>query len=66
MSRPATFRQADVERAIKAAQASGLPVAGCEITPEGTIRILTTPPIKAEVPADTYGGWKKQRGDRAA
>ena len=66
MSRPATFKQADLQRAIKAFKAEGLPVCGGEITADGKISILTTPPIKADVPADTYGGWKKQRGDRAA
>lgn len=66
MSRPATFKQSDIQRAIKAAKAMDLPVTGYEITAEGTIRILTAPVIKADAPTDTYGGWKKSRGDRAA
>lgn len=66
MSRPATFKQADVQRAIKAVQAQGLPVFETIISPDGAIRVLTAPVVKADVPADTYGGWKKPRGDRAA
>lgn len=66
MSRPATFKQVDLQRAIKAFKAEGLPVCGGEIGPDGVIRILTAPIVKADVPADAYGGWKKSRGDRAA
>lgn len=64
MTRPATFRQSDVERAIKAVRAAGLPVEGVEIV-DGRIRVLTTRPAE-EKPADPYEDWKRQRGDRAA
>lgn len=38
------FRQADLQRAVKAVQAAGLPVTAIEIAPDGTIRILTSEP----------------------
>ena len=38
--RPSTFRQSDVERAVKAARSSGLTVASIEVTPNGTIRVI--------------------------
>jgi len=38
LNRPSLFRRQDVERAIKAAQASGLPIARIEIDPH-TARI---------------------------
>lgn len=41
MKTNATFKQVDVERAIKAAQKAGLKVEVVEITRDGTIRILT-------------------------
>ena len=37
---PSTFRQSDVERAIKAARAAGLPVVRVEVARDGTIRII--------------------------
>lgn len=64
MTRTVSFRQSDVERAIKAVQAAGLPVEGVEIV-DGRIRVLTTR-AAAEQPADDYGNWKRKRGDRAA
>lgn len=36
-----TFKQSDLTRAVKAARAADLPVAGVEITRDGTIRVLT-------------------------
>lgn len=41
MNRPATFRQADLKRAIRCVQSCELPVEGVEITKDGTIRVLT-------------------------
>lgn len=41
MSRGAcTFKERDVKAAVKAAQAAGLPIAGVEITKDGTIRVI--------------------------
>ena len=37
--RPATFRQADLTRAIKAALAAGLQIASAAITRDGDIRL---------------------------
>ena len=39
--RPWTFRQNDVARAVKAAQAAGLTVRTVEVTSNGTIRVIT-------------------------
>ena len=41
MSRAARFSQADITRAIKALEKAGVSVAGAEIMPNGTIRLLT-------------------------
>jgi hypothetical protein len=45
MARLATFKQADLARAIKTAKAYDLPVTGYEISRDGTIRILTGAPL---------------------
>ena len=39
MTKPARFSQADLIRAMKAAEKAGFQVAGCEIKPDGTIRV---------------------------
>lgn len=38
----ATFKQADLVRAVKAAHAAGLAVTATQITPDGTIRLIHT------------------------
>jgi hypothetical protein len=38
----ATFRQADLVRAVKAARAAGLPVTATQIAPDGTIKLIHT------------------------
>lgn len=54
MNKPATFKAADVARAIKAISGQGLPIGAIEFAPDGTIRVMTTPegstpsPTKAE------------------
>jgi hypothetical protein len=47
MTRPARFTSADISRAVRAAEKCGLSVAGYEIEPNGTIRILTSLPQAA-------------------
>lgn len=39
MGRVAPFKQADVARALRGAEAAGLKPSGCTILPDGTIRI---------------------------
>jgi hypothetical protein len=51
VTRPSRFSQADLTRAIKAAEKAGLHVAGYEISIDGTIRILTP----AMLPANDTG-----------
>ena len=41
MSRRAVFRQSDIERALKAAQAVGLTVAGYELDADGRLVVFT-------------------------
>jgi hypothetical protein len=40
--RTATFKQADLVRAVKAARAAGLSVTATQITPDGTIKLVHT------------------------
>lgn len=62
MTRRATFTKADLVRAILAVQAAGLPVARCEITPEGRIVVTTESTAAPESPLDA---WKNTRGRNA-
>lgn len=39
--RPATFRQTDIARAIRGAEAAGVEVARIEVAPDGRIVIVT-------------------------
>lgn len=41
MTRAATFRKADIARAVEAVKAAGCPVEYVEILRDGTIRIIT-------------------------
>jgi hypothetical protein len=47
VTKPARFSQTDLTRAIRAFEKAGLQVAGAEIQPTGTIRILTGEPTAA-------------------
>jgi hypothetical protein len=57
--RPATFTQADVARAIRAARQAG---AECvEVRPDGTIVVLLkSAPIVPAVPNDPFTQWERQ------
>jgi hypothetical protein len=65
MTRPRTFRQADLGRALREFRRQGLPIAGAEITADGVIRILTSAaPVRELTP---YEKWQAENnGDRAA
>lgn len=52
MTKRATFRTADLNRALDVAEKRGLAVASYEITPDGTIRVLTAPPGSTPPSAD--------------
>lgn len=63
MTTKITFRQADLQRAVKAVQAAGLPVTAIEIAPDGTIRVLTSEPASALSP---YEQWKADEAKRSS
>lgn len=64
MSRtPATFRQADYVRAVKAARASGLDVVRSEIGPDGRI-ILVHSAEKDAAPESEFDAWRVKRDAR--
>lgn len=58
MSRALAFRPSTLDRALAAAEKRGLKVSGYEITPDGTIRILTAetgaPVPSAETAEDAW------------
>jgi acylphosphatase len=62
--RPSTFRQADISRAVKAAQTAGLAIGKVEVAPDGTIRVIvaSTPELS---PANSFDQWKSKNA-RAA
>jgi hypothetical protein len=59
--RPLSFRQADVERAVKAALSTGLAVGMVEVTQNGTIRILTAAAIAEQSAANPFDNWKAKK-----
>jgi hypothetical protein len=56
----ATFRQADLARAVKAARAVGLAVVATEISPDGTIR-LEHEAVSINNSSDPFDQWKAKR-----
>jgi trans-aconitate methyltransferase len=55
LTKAASFRLTDVQRAIKAVRATGLRVYAVEVGPDGTVRILTS---KASALSEEYEGRK--------
>lgn len=64
MTRRAVFKQADVERALRAAKAVGYKHATVDILPDGTLRLLTQP-IAVEKPLSPLQAWRQGNGGRA-
>jgi hypothetical protein len=62
--RPSTFRQADVSRAVKAAQTAGLTIGKVEVAPDGTIRVIVANAPELS-PANPFDQWKSKNA-RAA
>lgn len=56
MSAPATFKQVDLTRALKAALAAGLNVAGYEIAPDGRIIVHT---VETTTETTTSNEWDR-------
>jgi hypothetical protein len=63
MSRPARATQADISRAIKAAQRSGLTVARVEV--DGTKIVVLTAQEAAKAPESALVEWRRKRDARA-
>ena len=59
----ATFRQADLTRAVKAARAVGLDVVATEIAPDGTIRLVHKAGSAPDI-SDPFDAWKAKRDAR--
>lgn len=62
MNAPAKFRyprKAEIERSVAAAKACGLDVAGIEVSPDGTIRIMEARAV-ADVPANDFDRFSDQ------
>ena len=66
MSAKVRWRQSDVTRAIKSVRDSGEPVAGVDIRPDGTIRVLTTLPAPSNPEPSPLEAWERERGLDAA
>lgn len=65
MTQAATFRIADLRRAIRATESAGLSVAGVEVARDGTIRVLTgaAPTAQGLSPLEA---WEAANGLRVA
>jgi hypothetical protein len=53
----ATFKKADVTRAIDAARKSGLDIGRVEVTKDGTISIVVGKPLMPEELEEAEGEW---------
>ena len=63
---PATFKQADLTRAVKAARAAGLDVARTEIMPDGMIRLIHSAEVTSESKDEFEEYWSRRQGSRDA
>jgi hypothetical protein len=64
--RKGSFKQADIVRAIKAAQKANLPVTGIEVDKQaGALRVFTAK-IDAAEARDSYTAWKVRRNAYAS
>lgn len=61
--RPATFKQSDLTRAVKAVRATGLPMARTLILPDGTFVFDHRTEVTSE-PASPFDEWKAKRDAR--
>lgn len=58
--RPSAYAvQKIIERAIKAAKDAGMDVGGVEVSPDGTVRVLT----KESTKVDAFSDWKRERAN---
>jgi len=57
---PASFKQADLARAMKAVRAAGFEVARTDILPDGTIRLIHKAEVASD-PATPFDQWKAKR-----
>ena len=57
--RPSTFRQTDITKAVKGAQAGGVEVAKVEIDRTGKIVVFTTKAALAGEPETDFDRWKQ-------
>jgi hypothetical protein len=62
---PATFKQVDVVRMIRAARAAGLEVARTEVSPDGKI-VLVHKTESSAAPLAPYDEWKAKHDARQA
>lgn len=66
MTKPATFRQADVERIVRALKAVGETVVGVERTADGGFLVLTGSPGDSKPRLSELERWRQKRGRSAA
>lgn len=66
MSRAASFTQADVQRAVRAAEAVGKTVGSVRIDPRSGEIILTFTESAEQPPATPLEAWRRKRGQSAA